>query len=164
MVDILTAFSDSPLLFIAWTRWIKTIEVSNGTLPNDCTVLRAISFNLAEVKVVNILVLQLQPWFCLKASPVDIIKAVVNFGPGLLSFSFRVIEIGLSCLVSGSCRKVGCYEEVIVDSYLEMFGKVRVNGWWSSHNRQPRLLTSVVDEENCCSFVEFNGAFPSSIF
>lgn len=153
MIDILTAFSDTPFLFIAWARWVPAIEVKTCTLPNDCTVLRAISFNLAEVKVVYIAVLQLQPWLGLKAAPVDSFKAVVNLGPGFFSVGFCVIEIGLSCLVTGSCRKAGCYFEVIFESYLEMFGKVRVNGWWSSHSRSqeswvPRLLTSIVDKEN----------------
>ena len=153
MTDILTAFSDSPFLFIAWARFIPAIEVSICTLPNDGTVLRAISFNLAEVKVVYIAVLQLQSWLRLKAAPVDSFKAVINVGPGFFSVGFRVIEIGLSCLVSGSCRKAGVHVEVIFDSYLKMFGKVRVNGWWSSHNRSQeswvlRLLTFIVGKEN----------------
>lgn len=160
MTDILTAFSDSPFLFIAWARFNPAIEVSICTLPNDCTVLRAISFNMAEVKVVYIAVLQLQPWLRLKVAPSDFFKAEVNLGPVFFSFGFRVIEIGLSCLVSGSCRKAGVYVEVIFDSYLEMFGKVRVNGWWSSYNRSqeswfPRLLTSIVDKENFWFFLEF---------
>ena len=121
---LLTAFSNSSFRLSALARWRGTVVIGLVTFPDYCTICWTIRINLTKVKIVNVLIFQLESRRGLEFTPVNSREAVVNVGPCLVGLSFlRVVSI-LATLIIGPWSEVGVFEDVIIpDGNLVIYGR-----------------------------------------